>query len=458
VTIRADTKNARKIKTADGDISFMDTDGSLPLIIILTVLFGAFFSAAETAVTEFPNAKIKAFENEKGSKHLLWKLTKKPTRLMTEFTLIRFITLIVLAAAFVGGNFFPVLRVENSAPYWLFAAQKVLLVIAAIFTQMLFIEALPKRAARSVSSEGFALAAVPIICFMRIILSPFVGILYGFIYIFSKIFGLPGQNTTEAVTEEGILMMVDAGNETGIIEESQAEMISNIFDFSDTPVSDVMTHRTDVTAVSSKSNCVEIIEKAVSSGFSRIPVYSENIDHIIGVLCVKDLLTLIGNEKPPEDVFASRFIRDTIYLPETARCKNAFKQMTDRKMQMAVIMDEYGGTSGIVTVEDILETIVGSIQDEYDDEAEEITRISDMVYSVDGLASPEVILPKLGISAEDEEEYDTMSAFLIGLSGKLPEIGQKIEATKDNVKFTAMSSKDMRITRIKAEKITEEQI
>jgi putative hemolysin len=437
----------------------MDTDGSLPLLIILTVTVGAFFSAAETAVTEIPGTRIKTFENEKGIKHLLWKMTKKPTRLMTEFTLIRYITLIILSALFVNGSFLPGLPPENSAPMWLFIAQKVLFLIAAIMTQVLFVEALPKRIATLTQSEGFALAAVPLLLLSRIILSPLVGIIYGLIFVFSKVFGLPGQSTPETVTEEGIMMMVDAGNETGIIEESQAEMISNIFEFSDTPVSDVMTHRTDVTAVSSKSNCVEIIEKAVSSGFSRIPVYSENIDHIIGILCVKDLLPLVGNENPPEDVFASRFIRDTIYLPETASCKNAFKQMTDQKTQMAVIMDEYGGTSGIVTMEDILETIVGNIQDEYDDEAEDITRISDTVYSVDGLAAPEVILPKLGVSAEGEEEYDTMSAFLIGHSGKLPEIiGQKIEAIKDNVRFTAMSARDMRITRIKTEKITEEQI
>jgi putative hemolysin len=436
----------------------MDTDGSLPRLIILTVFLGAFFSASETAVTEFPNAKIKTFENEKGAKRLLWRLTKRPTRLITEFTLIRFVSLLVLSVLLVNGEFIPKIAPANSAPDWLFIAEKILLLIAAIMIQMLFVEALPKRIIQSVDSEGFALAVAPLLFFIRIMLSPFVGIVYGLGFLFSKLFGLPGQNNPEAVTEEGILMMVDAGNETGIIEESQAEMISNIFEFSDTPVSDVMTHRTDVIAVSSTSNCVDIIEKAVSGGFSRIPVYAENIDHIIGILCVKDLLTLIGNEKPPEDVCVSQFVRDTIYLPETASCKNAFKQMTDKKTQMAVIMDEYGGTSGIVTMEDILETIVGNIQDEYDDEAEDLTRISETVYSVDGLAAPETILPKLGVSTEDQEEYDTMSAFLIGLSGKLPEIGQKIEATKDNVKFTAMSSRDMRITRIKAEKITEEQI
>jgi putative hemolysin len=299
----------------------------------------------------------------------------------------------------------------------------------------------------------------PLIFLLRIILSPLYAVYYALSLLFSKLFGLPGQSNPETVTEEGIMMMVDAGNETGIIEEEQAEMISNIFDFSDTPVSDVMTHRTDVTAVSSTSDCAGIIDKAVSSGFSRIPVYDENIDHIVGIICVKDLLTLIGSDDRQCSVTAKDFIRDTIYLPETAACKNAFRQMTEQKTQMAVIMDEYGGTSGIVTMEDILETIVGNIQDEYDNEAEEITKISDTVYFVDGLAAPETILPKLGLeTSEDDERFDTMSAYLIDLSGKLPEAGQKITATEKNVKFTALSVRDMRITKIKAEKITEEQI
>jgi putative hemolysin len=436
----------------------MDTDGSLPLIIIATVLIGAFISAAETAVTEFPNAKIKAFENEKGVKRLLWRLAAKPLRLMTEFTLLRYISLIILAAAFVEFKFFPTISATDSAPVWLFYTEKVLAVLAAVLMQILFAEALPKRIARLGNSEEFALAVTPLLFALRIILTPLTALCYVLSYVFSKVFGLPGQNAPETVTEEGIMMMVDAGNETGIIEESQAEMISNIFDFSDTPVSDVMTHRTDVTAVSGNSNCVEIIDKAVSSGFSRIPVFDENIDHIIGIICVKDLLTLIGSENPPADVTAKHFIRDTIYLPETAPCKNAFKQMTEQKTQMAVIVDEYGGTSGIVTMEDILETIVGNIQDEYDDEAEEITHITDTIYSVDGLASPEKILPLLGLNPDEDSEYETMSAYLIGLSGKLPEVGEVIQATEENVKFTAMSVRDMRITRIKAEKITEEQI
>jgi putative hemolysin len=441
----------------------MDTDGSLPLIIILTALIGALFTAAETAVTEFPNTKIKSFENERGVKHILWRLAAKPLRLMTEFTLFRYITVIILTAAFfiLGDQIYVTVELSKGGGDAIggfgLIPIAVLMFFAAMLTQLLIIEALPRRLTRQVNSESFAIFASPLLYLLRIILSPIILAFYVLSLLFSKLFGLPGQSAPETVTEEGIMMMVDAGNETGTIEESQAEMISNIFEFSDTPVSDVMTHRTDVTAVSSKSNCVEIIEKAVSSGFSRIPVYSENIDHIIGILCVKDLLTLIGNENPPADVFANRFIRDTIYLPETATCKNAFKQMTDQKTQMAVIMDEYGGTSGIVTMEDILETIVGNIQDEYDHEAEEITRISDTVYSIDGLASPDVILPKLGLIPDEDSEYETMSAFLIGLSGKLPEIGQDIQATEKNVKFTAMSQKDMRITRIKAEKITEEQ-
>jgi putative hemolysin len=441
----------------------MDIDGSLPLIIIITALVGAFYSAAETAVTEFPNAKIRAYENENGVKHILWRLAARPLRLMTEFTIFRYITVIILTAAFLilGDQIITWAEVSKGGDVVDGIGYILLIVLrffAAMMMELLVIEALPRRITRVGNSESFALFAAPAVYFLRIILSPLYAVFFALSFIFSKLFGLPGQNTPETVTEEGIMMMVDAGNETGIIEEEQAEMISNIFDFSDTPVSDVMTHRTEVTAVSSDSDCKIIIDKAVSSGFSRIPVYDENIDHIVGIICVKDLLTLVGGDEEKCSVTAKDFIRDTIYLPETAACKNAFKQMTEQKTQMAVIMDEYGGTSGIVTMEDILETIVGNIQDEYDDEAEEITKISDTVYLVDGLAPPETVLPKLGIEADKDIEYETMSAYLMGISGKLPEAGQRIWATVNNVKFTAISTGDMRITRIKAEKITEEQI
>jgi putative hemolysin len=273
--------------------------------------------------------------------------------------------------------------------------------------------------------------------------------------LFSAILRLKKISDRDIVTEEEIMMMVDAGNETGSIEESQAEMISNIFEFSDTPVSDVMTHRTGVVAVNADTGVNEIVKKAIDSGFSRLPLCINDIDHIYGIICVKDLLTLVGSGEISENVKAESFFRETIFLPESATCRNAFRRMTEKKMQMAVVMDEYGGTAGIVTLEDLIETIVGNIQDEYDDEREDIVKISDDVFIIDGLASPDDVFPVLELSLPEENEYDTMSAFLIDISGKIPEKNEKCFTEYGNFRFTSLATKDTLITRLKAEKLSD---
>jgi putative hemolysin len=199
--------------------------------------------------------------------------------------------------------------------------------------------------------------------------------------------------------------------------------------------------------------------KSAESGFSRLPVYTGTIDKITGIICVKDLLPLIADDKSFSDSFcAEEYLRPVIYIPETATAKNVFIKLRDKKMQMAVITDEYGGTAGIITMEDLLEEIVGSIQDEYDDETEEIKEISPGEYEIDGLAQPQDVLEKLGLVIPDEENeeipdfdtYDTMSAFLLSLAGVLPDHTEDIEATYDNCKFSAIEVSDMRITKIKA--------
>ena len=183
--------------------------------------------------------------------------------------------------------------------------------------------------------------------------------LSGFARALSKLFGASRGN----VTEEEILMMVDAGNETGVIEEHEREMINNIFEFDDLAIDGVMTHRTDITAVNSNALVSEVVGIALESGFSRIPVYEESIDRIVGIICVKDLLCLVGDAAADEKDIKT-FMREIICLPQTLPCREAFKRLTAKKMHMAVIIDEYGGTAGIVTMEDMLEAIVGNIQDE----------------------------------------------------------------------------------------------
>jgi putative hemolysin len=218
-----------------------------------------------------------------------------------------------------------------------------------------------------------------------------------------------------------------------------------------------MTHRTEIVAVKADSTPAEVAAKSAESGFSRLPVMSGTIDKITGIICVKDLLPLVAGYD--NHYSAENFLRPVIYLPETATAKNVFIKLRDKKMQMAVITDEYGGTAGIVTMEDLLEEIVGSIQDEYDDEAEAIKEISPGIYEIDGLSQPHDVFTKLGLKIPDEDDeefpdfdtYDTMSAFLLALAKVLPDHNGVIEEIYSGCKFTVIGVADMRITKIRAE-------
>ncbi|MBO4865288.1 MAG: HlyC/CorC family transporter [Ruminococcus sp.] len=276
----------------------------------------------------------------------------------------------------------------------------------------------------------------------------------GLTTVLLRIFGVKNVNAEEAVTEEEILMMVDAVNETGAIEESQAEMISNIFEFDDIEIGEVMTHRTEVAAIDESAPIREAVELAIESGFSRIPVYKDSIDDIQGVIYAKDLLTLVFHESA-EDRTVKDFMREVIFVPESQKCGELFKELTAKKIQMAVAVDEYGGTAGVVTLEDLIETIVGDIVDEFDDESEEITKISEGVFEIEGNAGYEDVMEALGKEPEEDSPFETIGAMVIELLGHIPDDGERASVRWENVKFTVMQAEDRRIGRIRAELCTE---
>ncbi len=264
---------------------------------------------------------------------------------------------------------------------------------------------------------------------------------------------LSGANRREPVTEEEIMHMVEAGNESGGIEESEREMINNVFEFHDTAVEEVMTHRTDVVAVDISDDISDIVYTAINSGFSRIPVCEKNIDHIVGIIHVKDLLCLVGvNDMSSFSV--KSFVREAQFVPESCMCDELFKTFTAQRTQFAVVVDEYGGTSGIVTMEDIVESIFGSIQDEYDNEDEDIFMLSENVFIIDGNADPEDVFERLGLEYPDDFDYDTIGAFVTSLVGHLPEDEEHPEVKYEDVLFSVILAEDMKIEKIKAEKIT----
>lgn len=251
----------------------------------------------------------------------------------------------------------------------------------------------------------------------EILLFPFVLLNKGLSFILKKALG---EGYMEDVTEDDILSMVDAGNESGTIEDTSVEMINNVFEYNDLFAADVMTHRVNIVAVDVNESLDNLIYIALEEGFSRMPVYEGTIDKIIGIVIVKDLLCLVGSKNLDE--FNLRdFIREGVFIPEKCSCNDTFKFLTGMKTGMAVVVDEYGGTAGIVTLEDIIESVMGNIQDEYDDEDALIKKIGKNKYEINGEADPDDVLELFGYSLQEDHEYETISGFVTDLLGYLPE-------------------------------------
>lgn len=444
----------------------MDTDGRSGLIIVLAAaLIKAFFTVCETAVTEIGDKKLKNSEKTIGGTVLL-KLLEKPSRLVTTFSVTRMLTAAVISYGAAFSFIAPLGKIlagfESIGAGLANVLATVIVLLCTVLVLTVLCDGLPKKIA-SGGSRRLACFCAPFVKYLVIILTPLTALSSLLIRLLAKIF-VPGDGgEKDVVTEEEILMMVDAGSETGVVEQSQREMINNVFDFDDRLVSEIMTHRTDVTAVRNTAKISEIVNAAIESGFSRIPVYEDSIDHIVGMICVKDLLCFVGSEAA-ESAEASSFVRDIIYLPESVPCGEAFKRLTENKMQIAAVIDEYGGTAGIVTMEDIVETIVGNIQDEYDDEEEDIVKISEGTYTIAGTADPEEVFEALGIPLperseedggedrpfDDLDDFDTMSGFIVELLGRIPEENESPSVEYENWAFTVLVTEDKCISKIKA--------
>lgn len=285
----------------------------------------------------------------------------------------------------------------------------------------------------------------------RILLAPLIGIDKGISALLKKTLG---ANYAD-VSEEEVRDLVDAlakDEDEDSIEEQSAEMINNIFEFNDLTAADVMTHRTNIVGVDINTITLDdLIYLALDMGFSRIPVYEESIDRIIGIVIVKDLLCLIGSEDL-SDFDLREFIRDVSFIPEAQTCPDIFKTLTSLRSGMAVVVDEYGGTAGIVTLEDIIEAIMGNIQDEYDDEEQLITKIGNEVYDVNGEADPEDVFELFGVELPEDHEYQTISGFITDKLGYIPEsVGVKPPIVEyENVKLVVLQVEDRNIVKVRA--------
>lgn len=274
------------------------------------------------------------------------------------------------------------------------------------------------------------------------------------IVLIAKIMLLQKKHAQHTVTEEGIRQMVDAGGSNGSIDESEKEMINNIFELSNTSVEEIATHRTDIVAVPLEATLEEIKEVLMEEKYSRIVVYEDNIDNIVGVFHVKDLVKYIltDSTRMEEGNFhLEDIMMQPYFVPFSKKTDELIEEMQREKVHMAIVIDEYGGTSGIVTMEDVMEEIVGNIFDEYDlEEEEDICPIDENSYSISGKADLQDVAEQLGIVFEDDEDYDTLGGYLIGRLGRIPEDDEMPEIAVGGWLFQIKQFEEKRIEKVYA--------
>lgn len=428
------------------------------LLLFVLIIVNAFFAMSEIAIISLNDAKMQklAEEGNKKAKQVV-KLTENSSRFLSTIqigvTLAGFLTSASASQTFADMLTNALMKTPVAdviPPGVINGASVILITILTSYFSLVLGELAPKRIAMQIP-EKISFKVVGILLFVASVTKPFVKVLSVSTNVVVRLFGFDPNADEENVTEEEIRMMVDVGGEKGVIEDTQKEMIDNIFEFDDLDAGDIMTHRTEMTAIEVTRSLEEVAELAIENGYSRIPVYEDDPDSIVGVLYAKDLLKYVGHSIPA-DLSISKVMRKALYVPETQACGDLFKAMNESRTQFAVVVDEYGGTAGIVTLEDVLESIVGNIQDEYDNEEEEIKQINETTFTVDGTTDLDEVDELVGIELP-EGDYDTLGGFVISLLGYLPgEIGEEpIVAEYENLRFTVLSIEERRIDKIKVE-------
>jgi len=420
------------------------------LIVLIFVLINGFFSATEMAVITLNDNKIRrmADDGNKSAKKIL-RFIEKPGKF---FAIIQVGVTFAgfLSSAFASDKFSvritAALDPDGSIPILRTVSMVAVTIILSYFSLVLG-ELVPKRLAQKYPERiAFSSAAVVRVC--GIFLAPFVKLLTVSTNIILRLMGVDPHTNEKNVTEEEIRMMVDVGSESGSIEDDEKEMIENIFEFNDKEVSEIMTHRTKIVSLPSDATYDEVMNIAIDERYTRIPVYNDTIDDIVGILHIKDLLGYSLRGERSGDFSLQSLLRPPLVVPETKKLSALFREMQKGRMQLAVVVDEYGGTAGIASIEDMLEEIVGNITDEFDEEEQQIVRLENGDLLVTGDTPLRDIEDMLDIDLPDED-YDTIAGFVIHLLDRIPDETETPEVTYGNVVVTVASIEDKWISKIR---------
>lgn len=421
------------------------------IVLLILILLNAFFAASEIAFISLNDAKIEkqAKEGNKKAKQIE-KMLREPSKFLSTIqigiTLAGFLSSAFASDAF-AERLAPVLY--NVMPFISLGIWKsisiILITIILSFFTIVFGELVPKRLAMK-HYEKISFATIGVIRIISLVTAPFVKLLTVITNAISKIFGV-GENEEESVTEEEIKMMVDQGEEKGTIQEDEKELINKVFEFNDITVSEIMRHRKDIFAVDINISGDELMHELSKEEYrySRIPVYDETIDEIKGVLYVKDILKNIGKKS----FKVKNIVKDAYFVSQTRLINEVFKELQRNKKQIAIIVDEYGGTAGLITMEDIIEELFGEIYDEYDEEETEFEKIDENTYMLAGnMAIYDV--NKILNAEIPEGDYDTISGFLQEQLGRIPEDEETPVVETKRVTYKIEECEDKRILKIKA--------
>ena len=417
------------------------------IMLFCLILLNSFFAMTEIAFVSLNDAKMDLLAKSGDKKaQKIKKLLDVPSKFLAT------IQIGVTLAGFLSSAFAAESFADDLAPLLTpllgSSAKNIAIILVTIllsFFTLIFGELVPKRIGMK-NHEKIAFATVGIIRAISIILAPFVKILTFTTNAVSKLFGVT-ESDEEIVTEEEIRMMVDAGEEKGAIEEEEKEMINNVFEFNDISVSAIMTPRNDIFALDLNITVSELFDELENDRtYSRIPVYDEDPDDIKGILYVKDVLN------KPKDTKIADLIREPFYVPETMKINELFNELKLQKIQIAIVVDEYGGTAGLVTMEDVLEEIVGDIFDEYDEIENLYEAIDENTYIFDAGITIYDLSKVLDIDIE-EGDYDTLSGYFLELLGRMPKENEHPTVTTDKLEMTVEEFKDNSILTVQLHKL-----
>ena len=405
-----------------------DPIGSILILELVFILISAFFAASESAVLSLSEniLKQKAEEGDKKAKMLLYLRSTTVGFFSTTQSIVTFSA--ILASAFATLHFSPALTnwLVKDLSFTAISESTltpmliVLMSFVLAFVMFLFGNILPKRIATH-KGESMARALVTPVYFIHKFFSPLIFLVTKITDGLLRLFRIDPHSETNKVTEEEIRLMVDLGEEKGTIEQEERTMIENVFEFNNMTAEECMTHRTDITPLPIDATQEEMLHVIQVSGLSRFPVYGEDMDDIIGTVTTRDILLNLQLTAPKP---LEKLVRPAYFVPESISADILFRQMQSKKTHLAIVVDEYGGTSGLITLEDLLEEIVGEIQDEFDpQEEQEIQKIGDNVYRVAGVTQMEELAEYLDIPFEEDTEYDTLGGLIFNHLNAIPKDG-----------------------------------